>query len=427
MRHITIYECSDELKITGAPSKKSITQQEADELNRYTRKEKLKLNNIIWSRDSITFINYVGFIGLSTVSIEILPKININNNDYEGSRKALLNMLNKSGIININYSNLSMLSIYNMNLNEILSLIFAQTLQKELVKGLYLEYINIEENTKALKGSILFKDHIKNISSGRSDVFCKFEEFSIDNRLNQILNICISKTIKNIRNSDTIKILSHLKVIFSDVSYVDINESQVLNYKFTRLNSRFESSFLLAKLILEGYSSIGNNGDDKSFAILFEMNEVYEKYITNLLLLNLDNCIVNSQHNKYKLLRNEKKDRGIFSLQPDIVIEIGNKEKIIIDTKWKKIDSNNNRHGVKRDDFYQMYAYLTRYKNVDTVILLYPNNENINNFKEWFLESWYLDEDKNKKIRVYTIDLYDESNVIEKLKYIVNENIVNFI
>ncbi|WP_158540718.1 hypothetical protein [Romboutsia weinsteinii] len=47
MRHMTIYECYDKLKITK------------DE---------------------------------STVSIEILPKININKNNYEGSRKALLSI-----------------------------------------------------------------------------------------------------------------------------------------------------------------------------------------------------------------------------------------------------------------------------------------------------------------------------------------------
>lgn len=51
-------------------------------------------------------------------------KVNINSSDHEGSRKSLLNMLSKSGIINFNYSNLGMLSAYKMNLNEILALIF---------------------------------------------------------------------------------------------------------------------------------------------------------------------------------------------------------------------------------------------------------------------------------------------------------------
>lgn len=375
--------------------------------------------NVIWSRDSVLFINYVGFIKLSTVSIEILPKIDINRNDYGGSRKALLNMLNKSGIIKFNYSDLGMLSIYKMNLEEILALIFSKTLQSQLIRGPYLEYVNVEENSKALKGSILVKEHIKNISRYRSDVFCKFEEFSIDNTLNQIFNTCIKKIIRNIKSSETLKILSHINVVFSEVGYIDVNNKKILDYKFNRLNSRFEPSLLLAKILLNGFSSIGNKGDDKSFAILFEMNDVYEKYITNLLKLNLNKYSVHHQHSKYKLLKNEKTDRDIFSLKPDIVIEVDGKEELIIDTKWKNIDKNLNRYGVKRDDFYQMYAYLTRYKDSKSAILLYPSS---GNESYEYLESWYLDENKDKKIRVYTVCLDDEEKAINTLKCIVENN-----
>lgn len=421
MRYITIYECYDKLNIGKNSSEKSITYEEAQELERYIINEKLDSNNILWSRDSITFINYVGFIKLSTVSIEILPKIYINSSDYDGSRKALLNMLNKSGIVKFNYSSLSMLNIYDMNLNEILSLIFAKTLQKQLSRGAYLEYINIEENTKSLKGRILVKDHIKNISRGSSNVFCKFEEFSINNKLNKIFKTCIYKIVRNVKNFETIKILSHMQVVFSEVNYIDTSSKDNLDYKFTRLSSRFEENFLLAKMILGSYSSIGNKGSDKSFAILFEMNNVYERYITNLLRRNLDKYIIHSQHNKYKLLRNENTDKDIFSLILDIVIEVDNKERLIIDTKWKRINESKNRHGVKREDLYQMYAYLTRYKDVKSSILLYPSAHEDN--KDDFLESWYLESDKEKKIRIYTIDLYNEANTIDTLKYIISKNL----
>lgn len=422
MRHITIYECFDTLQITKNPTENAITVEEADELNRYIIKENLKQSNISWGRNSIIFINYVGFIKLSTVSIEILPKINISSKEYHQSRKALINMLNKSGIIKFNYSNVGMLNMYKMSLNEILTLIFAKTLQKELVKGPYLEYVNIEENSKALKGSIVVKEHIKNISSCRSDIYCRYEEFSINNKLNQILNTCIDKSIKSVKNSDTIKILNHLKVVYSDVSTIDITNKEAMDFKFTRLNSRFESSLLLAKMILNGYSSTGNKGDDKSFAILFEMNEVYERYISNLLSIHLEDYIVHSQHTKYKLLRNEKTSKNIFSLKPDIVIEHNKKYKIIIDTKWKKIDSNTIRHGVKREDFYQMYAYLTKYEDANAAILLYPSNENIHNDDE-YLESWSLEDEQSKKIRVYNIGLDNEEKTVKKLRNIIQSNL----
>ena len=213
-----------------------------------------------------------------------------------------------------------------------------------------------------------------------------------------------------------------MKGVYSDVSTIDINNKEAMNFKFTRLNSRFESSLLLAKMILNGYSATGNHGDDKAFAILFEMNDVYERYITNLLSTHLEDYIVHHQHNKHKLLRNEKTNKNIFSLKPDIVIEHNKKYKIIIDTKWKKIDSSIRRYGVKREDFYQMYAYLTKYKDVNAAILLYPSNENIDENDE-YLESWYLEEEQSKRIRVYSINLDNEEQTVKKLINIIKLNL----
>ena len=60
-------------------------------------------------------------------------------------------------------------------------------------------------------------------------------------------------------------------------------------------------------MILENMFSISSSGKDKSFSILFRMDELFEKYIANL----LDTCIehrVMSQHKKYKLMINEFND-----------------------------------------------------------------------------------------------------------------------
>lgn len=424
MRRITIYECFDTLKISENDEANSITNKESDELFRYVENNKLDKDNIVWGRNGITFVNYVGYIKLSSFSLEILPKINLHEGDYEEGRKSLINMLQKCGIIKVNYSKMGLLSIYNMNLNEILAYFFAKTLQSELTKGSYLEYVYCEDNITALKGRLLVQKHINNIATKKSKVYCGFEEFSIDNTLNQIFNYCISKLLSNVKNTETIKSLRHSMANLCDVSNIEIHNKEALNYKFNRINSRFEESFILAKMLLNGYSSIGNEGRDKSYSILFKMNDVFEKYIANLLIKNLEDCIVYPQHSKYKLMIKEDTDRSIFKLTPDIVIEMEGKQKIIIDTKWKHINSNYNRHGIKREDLYQMYAYLTRYPDVETVILLYPYNDSVDIKGKEYLESWYLDGMINKKIRVYTVDLSNESKTINELNRILKINSV---
>ncbi len=399
---------------------KIISRREAHELYNYAMSKKLDMDNILWERDTLRFINYVGYIRLSTVSIEILPKISINHS-AELERKALLNMLSKCGILKVNYSEISSLKLYNESLNEILAYLFSKKLQKELRKGVYGEYVYIEENINSLKGSLRVQEQIKNLASHSSKAFCRFEEFSRDNKLNRILSFFVKEVMKNVKNRETLKLLRISEMVLGEVDKRSITLNEVNNFSFNRLNKPFEDAFTLGKMIVLGESALGNLGENKVYSILFKMNEIFEIYIGKLLKELLYKETVHMQHSKYKLLIKEESNRGVFKLIPDIVIEKNGIERVIIDTKWKSVESKFNRHGVKREDLYQMYAYLTRYKNVSTVILLYPYNERIEGEEGEYLESWYLDEEEHKRVRVYAVNLENEKETLKSLDKIVRK------
>ncbi|NGT48146.1 McrC family protein [Clostridium perfringens] len=399
---------------------KIISRREAHELYNYAMSKKLDMDNILWERDTLRFINYVGYIRLSTVSIEILPKISLNYS-VELERKALLNMLSKCGVLKVNYSEISSLKLYKQSLNEILAYLFSKKLQKELRKGVYGEYVYIEENINSLKGSLRVQEQIKNLASHSSKAFCRFEEFSRDNKLNKILSFFVKEVMKNVKNRETLKLLRVSEMILGDVDERNVTLNEVNNFSFNRLNKPFEDAFALGKMIVLGESALGNLGGNKVYSILFKMNEIFEIYIGKLLRELLYKETVHMQHSKYKLLIKEESNRGVFKLIPDIVIEKNGIERVIIDTKWKGVDSKFNRHGVKREDLYQMYAYLTRYKNVSTVILLYPYNERIEGEEGEYLESWYLDEEEHKRVRVYSVNLENEKETLKSLDKIVRK------
>ncbi|MCX0377437.1 McrC family protein [Clostridium perfringens] len=399
---------------------KIISRREAHELYNYAMSKKLDMDNILWERDTLRFINYVGYIRLSTVSIEILPKISINHS-AELERKALLNMLSKCGILKVNYSEISSLKLYKQSLNEILAYLFSKKLQKELGKGVYGEYVYIEENINSLKGSLRVQEQIKNIAFHSSKAFCRFEEFSRDNKLNKILSFFVKEVMKNVKNRETLKLLRISEMILGEVDERSITLNEVNNFSFNRLNKPFEDAFTLGKMIVLGESALGNSGGNKAYSIFFKMNEIFEIYIGKLLKQLLYEETVHIQHSKYKLLIKEETNRGVFKLIPDIVIEKNGIERVIIDTKWKSVESKFNRHGVKREDLYQMYAYLTRYKNVSTVILLYPYNERIEGEDGEYLESWYLDEEEHKRVRVYAVNLENEKETLKSLDKIVRK------
>ncbi|MCX0379233.1 McrC family protein [Clostridium perfringens] len=399
---------------------KIISRREANELYNYAMSKKLDMDNILWERDTLRFINYVGYIRLSTVSIEILPKISLNDS-AELERKALLNMLSKCGILKVNYSEISSLKLYKESLNEILAYLFSKKLQKELRKGVYGEYVYIEENINSLKGSLSVQEQIKNIASHSSKAFCRFEEFSRDNKLNKILSFFVKEVMKNVKNRETLKLLRVSEMILGEVDERSVTLNEVNNFSFNRLNKPFEDAFTLGKMIVLGESSLGNLGGNKAYSILFKMNEIFEIYIGKLLKELLYEETVHMQHSKYKLLIKEDSNRGVFKLIPDIVIEKNGIESVIIDTKWKSVESKFNRHGVKREDLYQMYAYLTRYKNARTVILIYPYNERIEGEDGEYLESWYLEDDQHKRLRVYAVNLENEKETLKSLDKIVRK------
>ncbi|MDU7954795.1 MAG: McrC family protein [Clostridium perfringens] len=399
---------------------KIISRREAHELYNYAISKNLDMDNILWERDTLRFINYVGYIRLSTVSIEILPKISLNDS-AELERKALLNMLSKCGILKVNYSEISSLKLYKESLNEILAYLFSKKLQKELRKGVYGEYVYIEENINSLKGSLRVQEQIKNIASHSSKAFCRFEEFSRDNKLNKILSFFVKEVMKNVKNREALKLLRISEMILGEVDERSVTLNEVNNFSFNRLNKPFEDAFTLGKMIVLGESAFGNLGGDKAYSILFKMNEIFEIYIGKLLKELFYEETVHMQHSKYKLLVKEESNRGVFKLIPDIVIEKNGIERVIIDTKWKSVESKFNRHGVKREDMYQMYAYLTRYKNARTVILIYPYNERIEGEDGEYLESWYLEDDQHKRIRVYAVNLENEKETLKSLDKIVRK------
>jgi 5-methylcytosine-specific restriction enzyme subunit McrC len=87
------------------------------------------------------------------------------------------------------------------------------------------------------------------------------------------------------------------------------------------------------------------------------MNILFEEFIAEFIKNNMplidENLIsVNSQvANKYVFKDNN------FKLRPDIIVKYKNSGKIIIDTKYKKLNHEKSNYWVSSADIYQMFMY----------------------------------------------------------------------
>ncbi|MGP2657446.1 McrC family protein [Malaciobacter sp. WC5094] len=329
---------------------------------------------------------YCGILSFEKDDYYLLPKI---SNDENTNLDIFIYML--MYVYDIKLSNEQIASCKNEKSETLLELLvqmFIQNLLDELKKGIYKEYITHEDNLRTLKGKYLINENLK-YNFVKTKIYCEYDEFSENNTLNQFFLYTIKNLQKFVKNK---KYLKQCELVFDEVESFSF-DVDLLEIYFTRVNKRFEKSYHLAILLLKRLIPLYSKGKN-SFAFLFDMNVLFEKFIAKAIKSIDDNAKIQNQNSFENLV-----------LKPDIIFK-----NQIIDTKYKKIKS---LEDLKQSDKLQAFAYGINY-GLKNVMLLYPKHlENVN--KELF-----LGENENKIcLKINSIDLnFDGSfkEFIEEIK-----------
>lgn len=412
-KYIIIREAYDWLSIGNSNEELTIT--EFNSLSNYIKDRNLN-NAVLYGFNKIKFINYVGIISVGNLVIEILPKISITN-DIVKDRKMLMFMLAKCNKLSVNIHEVLETNIVNQSLLDILAKVFTKKLMLELQKGLYLEYVSQENSLNKIKGKVLITQNAKINYSNKSKVYCRYDEFTENNIFNSILLKATNLLFTVVNNSFVKKELNIIKNLLNDVDDIYVPLEVLDSYKLNKKNERFKEVYILAILILSNSTMNKSLGKENGFSILFEMNYLYEEYIGILLkeVIEDKTIQVNTQEKSKYLLRNKNTGRNEIALKPDIVIYKDNKPKIIIDTKWKSA-SIDGREKYSQADIYQMYAYITTYKEAEKCILLYPKVAEDIVHSQWKLNNSF----ENKEIIIEEIALDNYSDTKSNLLRVFN-------
>ena len=325
---------------------------------------------------------YCGILNFDKQDYYILPKI-ANHND-EQNLNIFIYMLMYA--YDVKLSNEQIACCKNQEKYTILEVfvqMFASGLLNELKKGIYKQYLTQQDNLPVLKGKYLINENLKyNFTKNR--IYCEYDEFSPNNELNQFFLYAVKQLQKFVKDK---KLLKQCELIFDEVEsqQIDINK---LNIHFDRLNLRFKTSFEVAILLLKQSIPLFNQ-DKKSFAFLFDMNVLFEKFIARIVKEINHKAQIQNSYNFNDLL-----------LKPDIILE-----NQIIDTKYKKLKSIKE---LKQSDKLQAFAYGVNY-NVDKVMLLYPKH--LDEIKYNLILG---KEDIKVKLKIRSIDLNFSGNSYKK-------------
>jgi 5-methylcytosine-specific restriction enzyme subunit McrC len=359
--------------------------------------------------------------------IEILPKIykesEQHKEDSDLCRKVFLNMLRHFTDVNAkSFQNASLNTKSGFPILEVYINNYINAVEQLIVGGLKKNYALVEENQKYLKGKLDINKQITKNVANKAVFAIKYNKYIEDIPQNRIVVSTLRKLMMDSHSTTNKAHISALLTLMADIpSSSNIENDLKLACTSNRLFASYElllkwsSQFLLNK----GFTTFSGSFVNQS--LLFQADKLFEDFIAFLFRKYAASYTISTQNTRYFLVEKHN-GRSMFQLRPDIVVE-NNKNNfnyncVIIDTKWKAIDSQkpNSTYLIDIKDMYQLYAYGQKYKHGQTgelgyevipkLVLLYPYSEKFTTA----LPEFIYEEIKEKfglKLMVVPFDLAD--------------------
>lgn len=334
------------------------------------------------------------------------------------------------------------------NIYDFFSVLLCTCIEDILKEGAYNEYINYNEELNCIKGRIDVVSTIRtNIMRTENKVICNYDEYSINNLLNQIIKTTLFYLLKT-NVVDSIKI--SLRQLFYNFENIEIIKDKKNipwnNIRYNILNIRYKPVINICKYILNDLIINSENAkeefqmidDDQVYHQLFEkfiknyLKRYYKDYRTEVVKdIYIDSKMITWQ------TESEIQNSKIPKMHTDVTIERGSKEKIIDAKFYGHIISSIGFRGYKTKDkgtlnsnnWYQIFSYIINEqerlhrldskneKLVTSGMLIYAKTEEDN------LGDFELDEPiMGHRIQVKIIDLTQEFGD----PYDVKENTIAF-
>ncbi|MEZ8548510.1 McrC family protein [Vibrio cyclitrophicus] len=349
--------------------------------------------------------NYAGVIFTpDKTQIEVLPKVgkNFNSNgrgstdEHEKARQSLLIMLKAlKGFAHIQTSSAN-ITHQKMPLLEVFISQFLNSVNELIKRGLKSDYVRQEDNLGFLKGKLNVGKQVRHNFIHKHKFFCEYDEFMLDRPANRLIHSALLKVKSFARSSANQKLLQELLFVFHEIPKSNDHKLDFTKLKQERGMNYYQAPLEWCRLILNGFSPQTMKGSTNAASLLFPMEKVFEDYVAKVLKAQLatkrPELTLSTQATGQHLATYD--NRGKFSLRPDLLIQHGSVNKVVLDTKWKLLDSSVTHSNISQSDVYQMFAYAKKYlkpSGIDLsvgkdVVLIYPWQDNFDDPLEHYYD-----------------------------------------
>jgi 5-methylcytosine-specific restriction enzyme subunit McrC len=353
---------------------------------------------LIDGHQSLKLGSYVGYLqSPAGDAIEILPKTTLGKEDPLAARRILQRILKASLGIKPRTAGAAELLRMRQPLHEWIFSQFLIELQGLASRGLRFDYQRVDEESRFIRGQ-LRPDKQQRQPPGRQHLFHISHDIYTPNRLeNRLLKTALGYVLSNCKSGENWRLANELSHLMAEIPTEAEPIWAMARWQSGKLMQIYDDVRPLCELILEQLNPNFQQGKHKGIALLFPMEQLFEKYVEVSLRRSLPaGCQLKAQASSEYLLKHQAQGRDIaarmFQLKPDLLLKTsaGNQ---VLDMKWKLLDQNaamsEQKYNIKQSDLYQMFAYGHKYQNGNGhMMLIYPQHDL---FTEPLPAFWYSD------------------------------------
>lgn len=321
--------------------------------------------------------SFCGVLTAGKWSLEILPKID-SGQDPLKNRGLLLRMLGTCFDLPIWVDRTAGTDL-GAGLLPVLIRAFLRAVSEQSRMGLLSRYEARSDVQPFLRGQLDVREHMKRSASGPTLIPCIFDDLTVDNAYNQALKYALKLSADAATNPASLlrKAIHRLLSVFDDVDNVPMSSAQISALPVDRLTARYREALRYAEWLVGAVHPDIRNGEEKGIAFLFDMNVLFERYVSKILGVVLKHKYseaglqLRAQSGGHQLLAADptSSTSGLW-IRPDIQIVKSGVVQAVLDTKWKVFAGK----GPSTDDAYQMLAYGYGL-GCDNLELIYPSLE----------------------------------------------------
>lgn len=309
--------------------------------------------------------------------VEVLPKVGkAVGGGAKEARQLLIEMLCCLQGFRHVQTDSAKISAARMPLLEVFIAEFLRTVENIVKRGLRSDYSSRQDNLFALRGKLLMASHLRQNLYRADRFFTEHDEFLTDRPENRLLHAALRHVLVLATSQGNQQLARELQFVFADVP---VSTQPRIDFQRVRLDrgmGYYADALAWARLILDEESPLTGTGAQRAPSLLFPMEAVFEAFVAKHLARQLARpLILMTQARSHHLVRH--REQNWFRLKPDLLIRDTGREVLVLDTKWKLLDSmkanGTDKYGLSQGDFYQLQAYGQSYLDGQgDVVLIYP-------------------------------------------------------